>query len=184
MCNQSILVCAFECCQREQRCVVTQGVGQLYLDAGLIDYAHGDTFVEAISALVPRVLWPEKPYTAGGSALITRFTGVEFGANTSVGIGQVMEFYVNFGPAGVCAGFLLLGYVVGFFDRRAALLLHRNDPLGFTFWYLPGLGLMLPGNSLAEMLTTVGAALITALLVTRVLVPLLRAPSTIGLAPR
>ena len=160
------------------------GFAVSYLDSGLIDFAHGDTIVEAISALVPRVLWPEKPYTAGGSARITRFTGVEFGANTSVGIGQVVEFYANFGTPGVCVGFLLLGWLIGFFDRRSAQALVGGDQLGFTFWYLPGLALMQPGNSLAEMLTTVGAALITALLVIHVLVPLLRTPRITGLATR
>lgn len=155
-----------------------------YLDTGLINFAHGDTFVEAISALVPRVLWPEKPYTAGGSGLITRFTGVEFSANTSVGIGQVVEFYANFGTAGVCVGFLLLGWLIGFFDRRSAQALVGGDQLDFTFWYLPGLALMQPGNSLAEVVTSVGAALITALLVIHVLVPLLRTPRITGLATR
>ena len=160
------------------------GFAVSYLDTGLIDFAHGDTIVEAISALVPRVLWPEKPYTAGGSGLITRFTGVEFSANTSVGIGQVVEFYANFGTAGVCVGFLLLGWLIGFFDRRSAQSLVGGDQLGFTFWYLPGLALMQPGNSLAEVVTSVGAALITALLVIHVLVPLLRTPRITGLATR
>jgi len=149
------------------------GLAVSYLDAGLIEYAQGGTVIEAFAAVVPRVLWPNKPYTAGGSALVTRFTGVEFAQGTSVGIGQVLELYANFGFVGVSVGFLLLGTVVGVFDRQAATHLRRGHQLGFVFWYLPGLTLMIPGNSLADMFSSFCAALFTALIVTRVLVPLL-----------
>ena len=156
---------------------VLVGIAANYLDVGFVDFARGDTFVQVAVALVPRVLWPDKPFVAGGSALVTRFTGVKFDENTSVGIGQVLEFYANFGTLGVCVGFLALGWLIAFFDRMAAQRLLSGDQIGFTFWYLPGLGLMLPGNSLAEMTATVGGAFLTAFLVTRVLVPVARALS-------
>ena len=78
----------------------------------------------------------------------------------------------------VCGGaWMALGWLIAFFDRMAAQRLLSGDQIGFTFWYLPGLGLMLPGNSLAEMTATVGGAFLTAFLVTRVLVPVARALS-------
>src|SRR5262249_48114281 len=60
-------------------------------------FAGGETLWDALIAVVPRALWPDKPVVAGSGNLVTRFTGIEFAAGTSVGIGQVMEFYVNFG---------------------------------------------------------------------------------------
>lgn len=156
------------------------GVAVNYLDAGYIDYARGETFLQAVAALVPRVLWPDKPFTAGGSTLVSRFTGVEFDSATSVGIGQVMEFYVNYGTVGVAICFLIFGWLVACFDRRAAGALLAGGPLAFTFWYLPGLALMLYNNSLAEMLSSFGAALLTAFLVTQWLVPALLNPTPGG----
>lgn len=150
------------------------GVAIAALDAGYTEFARGETLVDALTATVPRVLWPEKPYTAGGSALVTRFTGVEFGVGTSVGVGQVLELYGNFGTLGVGLGFLALGWLVSFFDRCAAQALLVGDQLRFAFWYLPGLGLMIPGNSLAEMASNLAAAFLTAVLVTQLLVPMLR----------
>ena len=60
--------------------------------------------------LVPRALWPDKPAVGGGGSLVTEYTGIPFEEGTSVGAGQVLEFYVNFGIPGVLAGFAGLGF--------------------------------------------------------------------------
>src|SRR5579862_2036054 len=71
-------------------------------------YANGETLWEALLALVPRVLWPEKRVTAGSGTVVSQYTGIEFAAGTSIGVGQVMEFYINFGTLGVIIGFLVM----------------------------------------------------------------------------
>ena len=75
---------------------------------------------------------------AGSSDLVSRFTGIQFAAGTSVGIGQVMEFYVNFGTAGTVAGFLLFGVVLTILDSAAGNCLRNGDLHGFVMWFLPG----------------------------------------------
>src|SRR5205823_2807942 len=83
-------------------------------------YAHGATLWEALLALILRAIWPEKPITAGSGKLVTEYTGIPFAAGTSVGIGQVMEFYVNFGTLGVLIGFTIMGIAITVLDLLAA----------------------------------------------------------------
>ena len=139
-----------------------------YLGSDPNNYAHGRTIVGAFIALVPRVIWSNKPVVAGGSELVSKYTGMRFDRNTSVGAGQVFEFYVNFGRQGVVVGFIILGILIGFFDNKASARLLRNDFKGFVLWYLPGLGFLQSGGNLIEIVTTVGAGIGSALLVTNI----------------
>lgn len=150
------------------------GAAVEYLGARREWHARGETVWESLVALVPRAVWPEKPVTAGSPGLVTRYTGIPFAPGTSVGIGQVMEFYVNFGTAGVILGFLALGAVVAVVDRAAAVRLHRNDWQGFAMWFLPGMALLQVGGSLVEMTSSAAAAIATVYLVNAYLVPHLR----------
>lgn len=131
------------------------------------DYAKGETILQSVLALIPRVIWLDKPLTAGGNWLVSRYTGLTFGESTSVGIGQVMEFYVNFGVTGVIAGFLCLGFIVAVFDEFARVHLLRGDWQGFTFWLLPGLSLTHVEGSFVEITASVGGAMVTAFLVNK-----------------
>jgi hypothetical protein len=81
-----------------------------------------------------------------------------------------MEFYVNFGAAGVICGFVFWGLLVGSLDRIAALALQRDDWLQFAFWYLPGLALLQAGGSLVDVTATVAVGFIVALVAPRLLV--------------
>lgn len=90
-----------------------------YLESGQGLPGYGETFEDAVIALVPRILWPDKPAFGGSGDLVARYTGVVFAEGTSVGIGQVMELYVNFGRPAVFAGFVLLGLLVTQLDRQA-----------------------------------------------------------------
>ena len=143
------------------------GASVAYLSSGFQEYARGATLQDAAIAIVPRILWPEKPVRAGGNALVTAYTGIPFAAGTSVGIGQVMEFYINFGTTSVIVGFLAFGILIAFFDLKAARYLHQGDWQGFTFWFLPGLGFMAAGDSLVVVVASVGAGFLTAFLVNR-----------------
>ncbi|MFN7120027.1 MAG: hypothetical protein ACK4TA_24755 [Saprospiraceae bacterium] len=61
-------------------------------------FVHGETIYSAfVSALVPRLFWPDKPM-AGGHVNFPRFTGRALEANTSTNISPIGDAYVNFGP--------------------------------------------------------------------------------------
>jgi hypothetical protein len=141
------------------------GAAVEYLDSGLADFAQGETIRQALSALIPRAIWADKPVSAGSPGIVSQYTGIHFAPNTSVGIGHVMEFYINFGTPGVLVGFLFLGVVVSLIDRAAARRLAGRNWAGFTLWYLPGFNLLQVGGSLVELTASVGAAWITTLLV-------------------
>jgi uncharacterized membrane protein (DUF106 family) len=145
------------------------GAAVNYFEEGHGDFARGETIWDALIALVPRFLWPEKPVVAGSGGLVTRYTGIYFAEGTSVGIGQVMEFYVNFGTRGVLIGFLIIGVIIGVIDRFASARLVEGDWQGFTIWILPGLGFLQVGGSLVEVTSTAGASLMLALFINKVI---------------
>jgi hypothetical protein len=121
------------------------------LEVGTARFAAGSTIVDAVLAVVPRALWPDKPVAAGSGDLVADFTGLRFPEGTSVGIGQVMECYVNFGTTGVLVGFLLIGGFVAFIDRTSLHCLRRGDLACFMVWYLPGLAFLQVGGSFVEL---------------------------------
>lgn len=134
-----------------------------YVGEGRVDFSRGATLWEAVLAVIPRAIWPDKPIAAGSGDLVSRFTGMRFSEDTSVGIGQVLECYVNFGVPGVLAGFFLLGAVIVFIDRQASTHLTGGAPDSFLLWYLPGLSLLQVGGSLTEVTALAGASWIVAL---------------------
>jgi hypothetical protein len=131
------------------------------------DYAYGKTIGEALLALVPRAVWPDKAIVAGSGDLVSQYTGFRFSEGTSVGIGQVMECYINFGAIGVVSGFLLLGTLVTILDRMAAQRLVSGDWQGFVLWYLVGLSCLQVGGSFVELVGCAGASVVIVLLMNR-----------------
>src|SRR5204863_7030994 len=97
------------------------------------------------------------------------YTGLRFATGTSVGIGHVMEFYVNFGTLGVVLGFLVIGDVVTTLDLAAAERLALNDLHGFVLWFLPGISLLQVGGSLVEMTASAAASIVVALITNKYL---------------
>jgi hypothetical protein len=140
------------------------------------EYANGETVWHAVLSLIPRVIWPEKPITAGSPDIVTRYTGIRFAAYTSVGIGQVMEFYINFGGIGVVAGFIILGAVLTMIDTWAGMRVWAGDWLQFAVWYLTGLAMIQAGGSLIEVVSSAGAAMLAVLFVNRYIVRLRLGP--------
>ena len=137
-------------------------VGQAveYIGSGKTNFAQGQTLAFAAIAWVPRILWPSKPAVGGSGNLVSLFTGRTFAAATSVGVGQLLEFYINFGSIGVFIGFLIFGAIVQSFDVIAGRKLITNDWVGFIVWFMPGLGLIQPGGSLVEVVATVASSAI------------------------
>ncbi|HTK29891.1 MAG TPA: hypothetical protein VL309_10085 [Vicinamibacterales bacterium] len=143
------------------------GVAVANLEVHPEQFANGRTIWEAVLSPIPRVLWPTKRIAAGSGDLVSEFTGIRFGEDTSVGIGHVMEWYVNFGSYGVFFGMLGLGVLIGWMDRNAAIRIARGEWASFTFWWLPGLSLLQVGGSLVEAVSGGCASLAVAVMISR-----------------
>jgi hypothetical protein len=135
------------------------GLAAQRIDAGYVDYVYGRSLWEGLQALVPRALWPDKPVVAGSPKVVSEMTGLVLSETTSFGVGNVMEFDINFGVPGVIIGFLLLGLLLGALDRAAAETDLKGN-LGKTFLYfLPAVALIQPNGSMIELMGGAGAAL-------------------------
>jgi hypothetical protein len=92
---------------------------------GLFEYEHGATFIHAVTFIVPRALWPDKPTTnAGRFAETLRPDIVEQG--TTFPPSMMGEFYWNFGDVGVIVGMLAVGCMYRGAER--AMLARPRDP--------------------------------------------------------
>lgn len=121
-------------------------------------YADGETLYTALLALVPRAIWPNKPVIAGSGNLVSEYTGVTFAEGTSVGIGQVMEFYVNFGWLGVAVGFFCVGFGLRAIDLRVSdSILNQQWSLA-GLWFAVGLSAIQPIGQLVEVTSSMAAA--------------------------
>ncbi len=136
------------------------GVGMQRHQQGLSPFLHGETV--PVWVVVPRALWPDKPTIGGGKQLVADFTGLTFNEDTSVGSGQVLEFYMNFGAPGVVVGFLILGFVLMRLDHGIMRALGFADLRTLLKYAMPGLTLMQPGGNLMEILIAVVAAVVGA----------------------
>ena len=132
------------------------------LESGVVEYAYGATIGNMIMGLIPRALWPDKPAIGGGGTVVQDFTGLKFEEGTSVGAGQVFEFYVNFGRWGVIGGFALYGWLLGRMDSWVMECLYQGDQRRFLFWFLISLALLQPGGNLLEVFTSAAGAAVTA----------------------
>jgi hypothetical protein len=148
------------------------GAAMIYLEQGYRSFANGKTIGDAIIAVVPRAIWPDKPVIAGSGSLVSDYTGIDFAYGTSVGIGPVLEFYINFGTPGVVVGFVVIGALIGALDRSAGRSLAGSDSAAFTYRYIPALSLINVGGSLVELTSSASAAIVMVFLLNRVLLPI------------
>ncbi|HEX7779011.1 MAG TPA: hypothetical protein VF424_07230 [Vicinamibacterales bacterium] len=143
-----------------------------YIGAGFATHARGATFWDALAAIIPRALWPNKPIVGGSGDLVSLYTGIRFADGTSVGVGQVLEAYVNFGTLGVALCFLVLGAALTWIDRSAFDRLKSGDANRFLIRYLPGLSLLQVGGSFMEVTSTAAAGFVVALALNRLAIQL------------
>jgi hypothetical protein len=71
-----------------------------------------------------------------------------------------MEFQINFGLVGVIGGFLLLGWLIGVLDRKAATAERRGEPDRAILFFLPAVALIQPNGSMVELASGAAAATI------------------------
>lgn len=122
--------------------------------------ANGETIIKAVMAMIPRVVWPSKPPVGGSGGLVTKYTGITFAAGTSVGVGQVLECYINFGSAMVALGFASFGVILTILDWRARQALNQDDGIAFASYFVIGMSFQQIGGSLTEIGACVAASLV------------------------
>jgi hypothetical protein len=138
------------------------GLAAEQIEAGQVGYLYGRSIWEALQALVPRLIWPDKPVLAGSPEIVSEMTGLQLSPTASFGVGNVMEFQINFGLEGVVGGFLLLGWLIGMLDRKAAAAECRGELEKVMLFFLPAVALIQPNGSMVEMASGAAAAVIAA----------------------
>jgi hypothetical protein len=127
-----------------------------------VDYLYGRSIWEGAVALVPRFLWPDKPVFGGSGTIVADMTGLRLNEETSWGVGNVMEFQINFGTPGVVIGFLVLGFLIGWMDFKAAAADARGDIGKLILFFLVGAALVQPAGSVVEITGGAAAAAVAA----------------------
>jgi hypothetical protein len=143
------------------------GLAARRIERGQAGYLKGESFWEGLLALVPRVIWPEKPVYGGSPEIVSRMTGLRFNSRTSIGVGNVMEFQINFGAPGVAVGFFILGWAIGKLDLKAAMAERQGDFGRTILFFLPCVAMIQPNGSIVEITGGPAAALVAAFLWSR-----------------
>jgi hypothetical protein len=106
----------------------------------LVPFENGTLTKRALMhVLVPRLLFPNKENLGTDSWLAEEYAGLTVGENTSVGIGYMAEFYVDFGIAGMFPCLLALGLFLGV-AYRLIFLLSPNYMIGGVVMIVPFIG--------------------------------------------
>jgi hypothetical protein len=138
------------------------GLAARRIQNGQVEYLEGESVWEGLQALVPRAFWPEKPVYAGSPQIVSKMTGLALSRDTSFGVGNVMEFQINFGIPGVVVGFLVLGWLIGTLDLKAAIAERRGELDKVILLFLPCVALIQPNGSIVELCSGSAAALVGA----------------------
>lgn len=94
---------------------------------GLYDTGSpGESFKTFFAALVPRVLWPDKPIIAPGREFDLVFRGFEL--ESSLAIGFIAESYWNMGWLGVVLISAMIGAEIGWLTRKWFLFCEHGLP--------------------------------------------------------
>lgn len=144
------------------------GLSANYIARGRVDFAKGFTLWVAATAWIPRILWPDKPIMAGSSGMVAHFTGLTFAKGTSVGIGHIMELFINYGRWSVFAGVFVIGFLLRWFDLRAGQYLASGDYWSFGRWFLPATALLNIGSNIATSVASLAAAFVFVTVIHRV----------------
>ena len=102
-------------------------------------FAYGETYYQALTSVVPRAIWKNKPFTGGSNDLVTTYTGIKFAEGTSVGVGNVMEAFINFGYKGIIFTFIFIGIILYFFDTLSFFSLSKGNIANFIIYFTVGL---------------------------------------------
>lgn len=131
------------------------GLAALRIQTGQSNLLQGRTVGDALIAVIPRALWPDKPVAAGSGTLVAEATSLILNEATSFGVGNVMEAYINFGLVGVLLFFILFGYGLAWLDFTAFMAERAGNIRLLLSAFLPAIALIQPNGSFVEL--TAGA---------------------------
>ena len=113
----------------------------------MIPYQYGGTYSYFAVALIPRILWPNKPEAGAANkyyAVSYRITTEEGAKKTSFGMSILAEGFINFGIAGVILVMVLQGVILSLLQKVFAG--DRSGPganavfIAFFAYFLNGIG--------------------------------------------
>jgi hypothetical protein len=103
---------------------------EVVLDANVLNLRYGSTFLAAVTNVIPRPLWPDKPDSAG-LAITQDYLGNRWLGASNLNAGFLAESIMNFGlPIGLAFSFTGLIAAMVFLLRRyhrIVFLLRRTD---------------------------------------------------------
>lgn len=134
------------------------------LEQGQAQFLEADGLIAAAVAIIPRAIWPDKPTIGGGGKVVTELTGIEFADGTSVGAGQILEFYGAYGFPSLILGMAGLGILLAYADLRSRDAIDNNSYFTFIFWFMPGYAICQPGGNLSEVSSSFISAMLAATL--------------------
>jgi hypothetical protein len=104
-----------------------------------VPYWEGKTYLSLVGAFVPRFLWPDKPTKELGQGFGHRYGYIGArDSNTAINLPILVEFYVNFGMAGIALGMFLVGIIYRLVEHAV------NKPGQADIYSLAGIVLMIP----------------------------------------
>jgi hypothetical protein len=134
-------------------------------EKGITEQAMGSTI--PLWVFIPRIVWPDKPNVGGSNTLVADYTGRTFVSGTSVGVGQSLEFYINFNTLGVIIGFFLYGIILMILDINIIHFLNEGNFIGIIKSSLVGIAMLQPGGSLMEVIIAVIGSFILSPIIAR-----------------
>lgn len=130
-------------------------------------FANGSTIAMVVLAMVPRAVWPDKPVQAGSGNLVSQYTGMNFADGTAVGIGHILELYVNGGTDVVLLGMFILGITLRLIDKRLMAAAFSGNWTGVLVPYLVGQCFLNVIGSMVEIGSSLAASVILGLVLSK-----------------
>lgn len=97
----------------------------------VVPHEYGWLTLRALQhSFMPRILFPDKPVHYSDSWLIRDYAGLEVAgeeAQTSIGLGYMPEFYIDYGAPGMFVGIFLYGVAIGLLYMGLFLISPRRD---------------------------------------------------------
>lgn len=111
-----------------------------------------DSIKQLYIALIPRLIWSEKPLLESSTNWVSQLTNQSFSEGTSVGLGNIAELYGNFGEPGVLVGAIVIAFVFVVIDYQMNLSLYNMMFLRAWGFLLVGISLIQPGGVFVKII--------------------------------